>query len=255
MRRVPVANLADAARVLREAANAPVLYGWHDGSPGHFGRGVIRVGLVSDVRTRERRLLPSPSRDLPAHIEPWPFTLWNRAGIAAANTWLTSRWCRAGPGAVAARRPRCFRSTMREPISRDYGAAGMIEAQWLVAHATLRHFAGALAECVARDRPRIALIASKLFPGRADGFSFDGAGVSLAIQMPSPADERQRAFIETLAEIALAHGGRANLIKESTLDAATARRAIAGFDAARTQLAAFNPGGLHASELARRLAL
>ena len=66
---------------------------------------------------------------------------------------------------------------------------------------------------------------------------------------------RQRAFLEALADIAIAHGGRANLIKESTLDAATARRAIGSFDAARARLAAFNAGGLHASELARRLEL
>jgi decaprenylphospho-beta-D-ribofuranose 2-oxidase len=82
-----------------------------------------------------------------------------------------------------------------------------------------------------------------------------GFSVALAIQVPAPAESRQRAFLEALAEIAIAHGGRANLIKESTLDAATARRAIVGFDAARERLAAFNPSGLHGSELARRLAL
>jgi decaprenylphospho-beta-D-ribofuranose 2-oxidase len=136
-----------------------------------------------------------------------------------------------------------------------FGKAGLVEAQWLVPHARFDDFAGALAERVARDRPRIALIASKLFAGVADGFAFDGAGIALAIQIPSPTDSRQRAFLEALAEIALAHGGRANLIKESTLDAETARRAIAGFDAARARLAACNPGGLHTSELARRLAL
>jgi decaprenylphospho-beta-D-ribofuranose 2-oxidase len=131
----------------------------------------------------------------------------------------------------------------------------MAEAQWLVPHARFDDFAQALAEQVAREHPRIALIASKLFDGEAEGFAFDGAGIALAIQVPAPAESRQRAFLEALAEIAIAHGGRANLIKESTLDAATARRAIVGFDAARERLAAFNPSGLHGSELARRLAL
>ena len=31
--------------------------------------------------------------------------------------------------------------------------------------------------------PRIALIASKLFDGNADGFSFDGRGIALALQV------------------------------------------------------------------------
>jgi decaprenylphospho-beta-D-ribofuranose 2-oxidase len=254
MRRMPVANLADAARVLREAANAPVLYGWHDGRPAHFGRGVIRVGLVSDVADDRAARIPPASHDLPTHIEPWPFPLWNRAGIAAANTWLRARWCRAGqsPLPLAA---ALFPLNDARTYFAGFGKAGMVEAQWLIPHARFENFAGALADCVARDRPRIALIASKLFAGRADGFAFDGAGIALAIQLPSPTDSRQRAFLEALAEIALAHGGRANLIKESTLDAATARRAITGFDTARSRLASFNPGGLHASELARRLEL
>jgi len=131
----------------------------------------------------------------------------------------------------------------------------MVEAQWLVPHARFDDFAGALSELVARDRPRIALIASKLFAGRALDFAFDGAGVALAIQIPAPAAPGQRAFLEALAALAIAHGGRANLIKESTLDATTARNAISDFDGARARLAAHNRGGLHASELARRLAL
>jgi decaprenylphospho-beta-D-ribofuranose 2-oxidase len=254
MRRVPVATLADAARVLRDAANAPVLYGWHDGRPACFGRGVVRVGLVSDVPDARALAIPSPSRDLPARIEPSPVALWNRAGIAFANSWFGSQWRRPGQSPLPLAQALFPLNDARTYFA-GFGAAGMVEAQWLVPHAKFDAFAGVLSERVARDRPRIALIASKLFAGVADGFSFDGAGIALAIQLPAPADARQRAFIEALAEIAIAHGGRANLIKDSTLDAATARRAIAGFDAARERIAAFNVGGLHASELTKRLAL
>ncbi|HEV7492000.1 MAG TPA: FAD-binding oxidoreductase [Rhodanobacteraceae bacterium] len=254
MRRTQVASLADAARVLREAANAPVLYGWHDGRPGRFGRGVIHIGLVSDVADARATRIPEAARDLPAHIDALPLTIWNRAGIAVANTWLAKRWSRAGQSPLPLAEA-LFPLNEARPYFAGFGKAGMVEAQWLVPHARFDDFAGVLSERVARDRPLIALIASKLFAGEADGFAFDGAGIALAIQLPSPADSRQRAFLEALADIATAHGGRANLIKESTLDAATARRAITGFEAARARLAAFNAGGLHTSELARRLAL
>ncbi len=254
MRRVPVANLAEAARVLREAANAPVLYGWHDGRARRFGRGVIRIGLASDVADPRALAAPARSRDLPARIEPAAFSIWNRAGIAAANTWLGWRWRRAGQSPLALA-DALFPLNDARSYFAGFGKAGMVEAQWLVPHARFDDFALALAERAARDKPRIALIASKLFAGEAGGFSFDGAGVALAIQLPSPRESGQRAFVEALAELALAHAGRANLIKDSTLDAETARRAIFGFDAARAQLASFNPGGLYASELARRLAL
>jgi decaprenylphospho-beta-D-ribofuranose 2-oxidase len=254
LRRVPVANLAEAARVLRDAQNAPVLYGWHDGRPHRFGRGVIRIGLASDVADARPSRIPDASRDLPRAIDPMPAALWNRAGIAAANTWLGWRWCRAGQSPMPLA-DALFPLNDARAYFAGYGKAGLAEAQWLVPHARFELFADALAERVARDKPRIALIASKLFAGEADGFSFDGAGVALAIQIPAPAESAQRAFLEALAEIAIAHGGRANLIKESTLDAATARKAISGFDAARARLSACNPGGLYTSELARRLDL
>jgi decaprenylphospho-beta-D-ribofuranose 2-oxidase len=254
LRRVPVANLAEAARVLRDAQNAPVLYGWHDGRAHRFGRGVIRIGLATDAADAKPPRIPDASRDLPCTIDPLPVSLWSRAGIAAANTWLGWRWCRAGQSPMPLA-DALFPLNDARTYFAGYGRAGMAEAQWLVPHARFEPFADALAERVARDRPRIALIASKLFAGEADGFSFDGAGVALAIQIPAPVESAQRAFLEALSEIALAHGGRANLIKESTLDAATARNAIRDFDAARARLAACNPGGLYTSELAQRLGL
>jgi decaprenylphospho-beta-D-ribofuranose 2-oxidase len=254
VRRVPVANLVDAARILRDAANAPVLYGWHDGSPKHFGRGVIRIGLASDVVQRNANAVPSSAHDLPARIEPWPFSAWNRVGIAFANAWLRARWCRAGEAPLPLA-SALFPLNDARAYFAGFGKRGMSEAQWLIPHARFEAFSSALGECVARDRPRIALIASKLFSGGARGFSFDGDGVALAIQVPAPDDARQRAFLDALGEIAIAHGGRANLIKSSTLDAATARSAIGDFEAARARLAAFNPGGRHASELSRRIAL
>ena len=136
-----------------------------------------------------------------------------------------------------------------------FGAAGMAEAQWLVPHPRFEAFADALAECVARMRPRIALLASKLFAGTPEGFSFDGQGIALAIQLPAPASASQRAFLDALADVAIAHDGRPNLIKDSTLDAGTARRGLREFEAARARLAAHNRNGLRSSELARRIAL
>jgi decaprenylphospho-beta-D-ribofuranose 2-oxidase len=253
LRRVPVANLAEAARVLREAANAPVLYGWHDGRSKQFGRGVIRIGLASDAvegRARSARA----RADLPATIAPLPFALWNKAGIAAANSWLSQRWCKPGQSPLPLAEA-LFPLNGARTYFAAYGAAGMAEAQWLVPHPRFEAFASALAELVARTRPRIALLASKLFAGEADGFSFDGRGVALAIQVPAPALPSQRAFLDALAELAIAHDGRANLIKDSTLDATAARRAVVGFEGARTRLAVHNPLGLYTSELARRLAL
>lgn len=254
VRRVPVANLAAAARVLREAANAPVLYGWHDGRAQNFGRGVVRIGLASDKPRGRRRGLPDVRSDLPAHINPLPVTLWNRTGIALANRWLRARWCRSGQAPMSLGEA-LFPLNRARTYFAGFGNAGMAEAQWLLAHAHFDAFSASLSDLVARATPRIALIASKLFAGDADGFRFDGHGIALAIQVPAPAERGQCAFLEALAELAIAHGGRPNLIKDSTLDATTARNAIDAFELTRTMLAELNPGGLRASELTRRLLL
>ena len=60
-----------------------------------------------------------------------------------------------------------------------FGKSGFAEAQWLVPHARHADFATALAALVARTRPLISLVASKLFAGDAQGFSFDGHGIAL----------------------------------------------------------------------------
>ncbi|HEU4664351.1 MAG TPA: FAD-binding oxidoreductase [Dokdonella sp.] len=253
VRRVPVADLAEAARVLRDAANAPVLYGWHDGRAARFGRGVIHIGLASDDEPSRAGEL-AEAADLSAVVAPLPFTLWNRAGIAAANRWLGWRWRRAeqesmplGEALFPLNRARLYFA--------GFGRAGMAEAQWLVAHPRFEAFAAALGELVARMRPRIALIASKLFAGAADGFAFDGRGVALAIQVADPTARSERAFLEALAQLAVAHGGRPNLIKDATLDGDTARRAIERFDESRERIARQDPLRRCTSELARRLAL
>jgi decaprenylphospho-beta-D-ribofuranose 2-oxidase len=254
MRRVPVANLAEAARVLRDAANAPVLYGWHDARAGRFGRGVVQVGLASDDAGAAHTESLDAIRDLPASVPALPFALWNRIGIAAANSWLDARWCRPGQASLPLAEA-LFPLNRARLYFAGFGAAGMAEAQWLVPHPRFEAFASTLAECVVRMRPRIALLASKLFAGTPSGFSFDGKGVALAIQLPAPASAEQRAFLDALTEIAIAHDGRPNLVKESTLDATTVRRALGGFEAARARLATHNLGGLRTSELVRRLAL
>ena len=249
VRRVPVADLVEAAAVLQAHAGAPLLYGWHDGRARRFGRGVIRFGLEAQEAPRMQ-----PLADLPQAVSPWPFRAWNAAGIAALNTWIRHRWCRPGSSNVDVV-SALFPLNGARAYYAGFGTAGFAEAQWLIPHERHTDFAGALGDLVASSRPRISLVASKLFDGEATGFSFNGRGIAYAIQCPEPAASAQRAFLEALAELALGHGGRPNLIKDSTLDAAVVRRAWPDFEARRAALRAHDPHGLQQSVLTRRLAL
>ncbi len=249
IRRIPVANLVEAGEVLVAHAGAPLLYGWHDGRAGSFGRGVVRFGL--EAQTTVQAMVQD---DLPASIAPSPVALWNRAGIAAMNGWIHQRWCRAGNSVVDVG-SALFPLNQARRYFAGFGEAGFVEAQWLVPHLRYAAFASALGELVSRTRPRISLIASKLFDGEARGLSFNGKGIALAIQCPQPQLPRQRAFLEALTELAITHAARPNLIKDSTLDVATLRRALPGFDGARAVLRAFDPLSRQQSELTRRLEL
>jgi len=253
LRRMPVDDLAQAARVLRESANARFLYGWHDGRPERFGRGVIRVGL-SDDEVAPRDIALDARRDLPAAIAPLPMPLWNRTGIALANRWLHRRWCKPGFEPIALAQALFPLNDARLYFA-GYGKSGLAELQWLIPHPRFEAFAAALGESVARERPRIALISSKLFDGIAHGFAFDGKGIALALHLPAPTQATQRAFCERVAELAIEHGGRPNPIKDSTLDGAVMRRAFADFDAARDALATHNRNGGFGSEMTLRLGL
>jgi decaprenylphospho-beta-D-ribofuranose 2-oxidase len=253
LRRMPVDDLAQAARVLRESANAHVLYGWHDGRPDRFGRGVIRVGL-SDDEAASRDVALSKNTDLPATIAPLPVPLWNRNGIAVANSWLSRRWCKPGFEPIALAQALFPLNDARLYFA-GYGKTGLVELQWLVPHPRFEAFAAALGDCVARERPRIALISSKLFDGVARGFALDGKGIALALHLPSPTQSSQRAFCERVAELAIEHGGRPNPIKDSTLDETVMRRAFADFGATRDALVSHNRDGRFGSELTRRIGL
>lgn len=251
LREAPVADLAAAAELLRSHAGAPILYGWHDGRAQAFGRGVIRFGLEADARVKKAR---RSANDLPARVEPWPLTAWNRAGIALMNRWLGQRWRRPGSRHVDIESALFPLNAARRYFA-GFGPDGMVEAQWLIPHARFGAFAEALGGEVRRQRPRISLIASKLFEGEADGLRFDGSGIALAMHFPQPRETRQAAFLATLAALAIEHGGRPNLIKDSSLDAATLRRAIPEFESIRNTLRGFDAAGVQHSDLTARLEL
>jgi decaprenylphospho-beta-D-ribofuranose 2-oxidase len=251
LRNIAVGNLLEAAEVLKAHAGAPLLYGWHDGRAGRCGRGFIRYGLESQEAQRSTRQV---AVDLPAQIDPWPLCAWSGPGIAAMNAWIRNQYRRHGSTHVAVGKA-LFPLNDAHAYFAGFGAQGFLEAQWLIEHARYAGFVAALEAEVARRRPRISLIASKLFDGSAEGFGFDGKGIALAIQLPQPRASAQASFIEALTELALEHGGRPNLIKDSSLQAAAARRGIAGFDLQRDRLRAFDPRGLQRSELTRRLDL
>lgn len=246
LRAHPVADLAEAAATLRAHADADLVYGWHDGRPARFGRGLIRVGTAST----EAAPSALPRVRLPARYPAAPVRLWNPASLALANNLLIRNWARPRKLPLGEALLPMNAATV---YFANFGRRGMLECQWLVPHAAFADFAATLTACVRRLRPVLPLISSKIFAGEAAGIALDGAGIALALHVA--ANPGGRAFARELAAIALDHGARPNPVKDSSLEAIDLRRAVAGLDAWCEGMAIRNPGGLLQSELARRLGL
>ncbi len=147
----PVGNLHEAAELLREHADATLVYGWHDGRPAHFGRGLIRVGHASS-QTGPGIM---PRGRLPAHYRATPLPLWNRVSLALANEVLARRWAAAREIAMGE-----ALSPLNDASGyfAAYGRRGLLECQWLIPHEAFEVFARKLTDLVHRQRPLLPLI-------------------------------------------------------------------------------------------------
>ena len=241
-----VGNLSEAATLMRDNASAMLLYGWHDGRPAHFGAGLIRIGHAEGEASASRM----PRVRLPARMPVLPVRLWYRPTLAVANTVLRARW-QGNPSMTLG--DALLPLNGAAPYFAAYGLRGMLESQWLLPHDRFDEFAAQLEVQVRRLCPLIPLISSKLFAGQSDGPAFDGKGISLALHVP--ADRRGQAFLGVLTELALAHQGRPNPVKQSGLSAEVLRHALPQLGDWQVRVAAHDPGQMQYSELGSRLGL
>ena len=255
-RRIPVANLGEAVRVMEaECDDADCLYAWNDLNRrgAAFGRGWVYSERFDEAAPTSRpRTDARPFRELDPGRRgrfPWPFFRKPTAALFSRTYgWLESL---KPSEAHLDLENAAFPIHGKEIYYHLFGRRGLREYQLLVPRSAWDGAVPELERCLAASRVGATLGSLKLFRGKASLLHFNGSGVCLAIDVPAspPAED----LFARLDELVLEAGGIANLSKDSRLSGEIASRMFPGYPLLKEGLAAHDPERRFDSALRRRL--
>ncbi len=234
---------------------SPFLYTWQDftASGAGFGRGFCYSGrFVTDgpnppFRESRYSAIDAGSRGRPgfAFFGRWTTPAFNRAYAAAQSLTAAER-----------RLPLfdfLFPVARKVAYFRLFGRRGFHESQLLLPRAAFAPFARELRQFLERHPTPITLASAKLFDGSPRFLRFLGPGVCLALDFPRGAPAQR--LLSFLDDAVVAHGGRANVMKDSRLTAKIVSTCYPEYEAFKDALHRFDPARLYRSELSVRLGL
>ena len=250
-RRIPVADLNEAVRVMEaECDAADSLYAWNDlnrRGPA-FGRGVV----YSERFAGEARPARQGFRDLdPARRGRFGVSFFRRSSailFSRSYGWLESHRSREELLDLAA---AAFPIHGKEIYYALFGRRGLREYQMLIPREAWESVAEELERLLAKSGVAATLGSLKLFRGRSSLLDFCGTGVCLAIDVP--AGRRTHELFTGLDDLVLRAGGLVNLSKDSRATGELAERIFPEYERFKDALAAHDPGRRFDSALRRRL--
>lgn len=253
----PVRDTTHAANLLRQhAADSDFTYAWLNFAS--LGRGFGR-GFVAAIRFAGDPAQPGavdlsfpPGRLTPEARARLPLALLYRPTIWAMNT-VYATLARRQIGTRGSLGKALFTFNGNELYHGLFGCPGFHESQVIVPHAALPAFAEAIRDHSARHDAPITLGAGKLFAGAAQGLTFDGDGVCIAVNLRR--NRQAGAFLAALDQDVIRLGGRPNLIKDSRLPRAVFEATFPDADRVRRALRDWDPKRRFRSELSDRLGL
>jgi decaprenylphospho-beta-D-ribofuranose 2-oxidase len=253
--RTPIGGIAETAACLRAAADADLVYTWHDfGVRGAgLGRGFLYAGRFAPAA---RVAVSQTPRVWPLDAERrrrWRLPLFGRATTRAFNAAYGFAQAFTEPERALPLFDFLFPVARKVVYFEAFGAPGLHEYQVLLPEAALPDFAERARSAARRHGVPVTLASCKLFRGEQRLLRFDGTGVCLALDFPR--SHASPAFAAELDEALLACRGIPNVLKDSRLPRAVAERAFPELERFRERLRTFDPKRLHRSELSERLGL
>jgi decaprenylphospho-beta-D-ribofuranose 2-oxidase len=230
----------------RESAGYSV--GWIDALAGgrRLGRGILETAEVSNESVEAA---PKKPRSVPVEM---PGILLNRLSVRAFNEIY---YRRAPQGGRVRKLPmeRFFHPL--DAIShwnRMYGRNGFHQFQCVIPEKDGHKGIRRLLEDIAKSGAASFLAVLKTLGGEGKGYlSFPMRGYTLALDFP--ARTRVAALLERLETIAVEHGGRVYLAKDSHVSADNFERMYPALPEFRKVLSEVDPDGAFESDIARRL--
>lgn len=254
VRRRKMRDLDQFMESLHEARlEHPFTVGWIDALSGGrsgngLGRGVLEVARVAEtpgpVRPERRRRMPV---DLPG-------VALNRLSVRAFNEAYYRYMGRSDAERREPLRKVLFPLDALLDWNRLYGKRGFHQFQCVLPDDTARDGLREMLETVSRSG-RASFLAVLKTLGRVGvgPLSFPRKGYTLALDFPRRADSP--ALVARLHALTRDHGGRAYLAKDSLLTPEDVAEMYPDLPAFREILGGVDPGGLMASDMARRLRL
>lgn len=257
----PVRKLSELGRSLEGVAStSDLLYSWHDFSLSAtpFGEGVIVQGVFIPGKTGVDGAAPAArntkSERLRADTRGRGYPRLMNAVTVPLFNFLVRRMRYAKSPQHARLYEALFPlSGIADRYFDFFGQAGFHEFQVLLPVESFEDFVDELERQVQRHSVPVCLASAKFFRGQQDRLRFDGNGICFAVNFPRTAAAAR--FAEAMDAMMIEHRGIPNIIKDSRLPAAVARRAFGEFDRFRDELRAFDPERLYRSELSERLGL
>ena len=222
--------------------------GWIDtlARGARFGRGILEVAEPS-----ERSVDARPARCLKVPFD-MPGIALNRWTIGAMNAWYYSRVPSFGRDRVVPLEKFFHPLDAVIDWNRMYGRAGFRQFQCVIPDDRAPSGIRCLLEAVTETRAGSFLAVLKTMGGEGRGYlSFPMRGFTLALDFPSRA--RTAELLARLEGIALEHGGRVYLAKDSCLSPEGFAAMYPKLPILREVLDRVDPDGLFVSDLARRL--
>jgi len=220
---VPARDLAEAISIFEESLHATYSVAWIDclASGARLGRSLVMLGehaTLDELPESERasRWAERPKKNLSVPID-LPSGLLNRFTVGAFNSayyWNGRRT--AGTRLVDW-------DTYFYPLdaighwNRIYGARGFAQFQCALPLETSATGLRELLDAIGKAGAGSFLAVLKRFGPRGEGISFPMPGYTLALDIPASAGGLH--LLDRLDEIALAHGGRFYLAKDSRMGA------------------------------------
>jgi decaprenylphospho-beta-D-ribofuranose 2-oxidase len=222
--------------------------GWIDtlARGARFGRGILEVAEPS-----ERPVAARPARRLRVPFD-MPGVALNRWTIGALNAWYYSRVPSFGRDRVMPLEKFSHPLDAILDWNRMYGRAGFRQFQCVIPDDRAPSGIRCLLEAVTETRAGSFLAVLKTMGGEGRGYlSFPMRGFTLALDFPARA--RTTELLARLEGIALEHGGRIYLAKDSCLSPEGFVQMYPKLPALRDVLDRVDPDRLFVSDLARRL--
>lgn len=247
---LPIKTIGQAVEILlARRDSADFLYSWHDlsrpsaGGHGFVSCGVMQGPALSQLAFRPPRISPAAARPRPPLIRPLTLPWMNRLYM------LKTRLERSRKPLVEALFPWIGKEIYFDIV----GDAGVIEPQVLVPFEQIEPYTSALLELMRKHDCPVPLATLKIFGGEQKLLWYSGPGICISLHFFN--DQKSMRLLSELDEVNARFGAITNLLKDSRISAAAARRQYPHFDAFSAALREHDPERIFESSLSLRLEL